>query len=967
MVTSRIARSFSAMLLAGAVLGFPRTVCAGDVYASVSTSIYNGGREVTVTVTGSGGCTSETVYGAFDRTPDGGNLWGPFNAYPFPITCWAKGSHTVNVVVWGGTRQGDGSCTPDSATASTSFVVTRNGSIFGVAYDRLGQDPSTTMAGLGIIWSLYGCGGNGLGFLYAPTDKSPARGDSGWDWWGTGDTQSGVLAPYVYGVGDADFVEASVWGCSEMQNKTMLPIPQKDNQCTPECSTCCAKQIKVTNGNMRAPEHDPLPGGGLQRTYDSTRSGESRWFGNGWSSAFDAYFRDYPDVDATHLQIVGTVGADRYLFRDFVQVFPPGPKPATLTYDTTAGLYAFREYGADTVTYFHGSDGTIAKTRSLSTGRETLYTFAGGAPTRVADSWGNWAWSITSAGGRIGSIAIDGTPIVWNYTYDGGGNLGGVDVNGNPWRTNTYSGNFLTQIADATGNLVESHTYNGTNAVSSTGAGSDDIQNMTYAPQTGRTYTVNGLALREDVTQVFWKSGATTTYSSRYVGGRRVLVQIDGGCVSCGAKNVTYGFDDQANPVREQDGRGYIVVTAWDGAHRVISKSGPYKPSGCDPETDAGHCRLDTDSLVVAALVGTPATKTTAYTWGDANWSDRPSSIATDSVLVPGQTSSETLVYDATTGTVTSHTTAGYSGSPASARQRTTTTALYNGSEAAAFDPGSVFSPGWLSLPQPSGLRKSVDGPRTDLSDVTSWVYYPLDSSVPSLLRGHLAATRNAAGHVTQFASYDVFGNPTRVVDPNGVATESTYDSLGRLLTSTVKGVAGCDTAADPLCATDLTSTRTYTPAAGPLASEQRPNGGVTVYTYDSRGRTATVSRGPSAGSMLERITYAYDPASGNKSSEVTAAFENGSWVTRRSETYTYNADALLSSVVHPDISTIAYTYGADGILASVKDENHTSPNTSYAYDPTGRLASVVQTLSTAAGGQITTRYAYDVQGHLSR
>src|SRR6202171_6429893 len=305
-------------------------------------------------------------------------------------------------------------------------------------------------------------------------------------------------------------------------------------------------------------------------------------------------------------------------------------------------------------------------------------------------------------------------------------------------------------------------------------------------------------------------------------------------------------------------------------------------------------------------------------------------------------------------------------GTPPAAQDSATLTALYNGTEGAAFDPGSVFSSGWAALPQPVGLRKSVNGPRSDVADVTTMVYYPMNASVPAVLRGHLAAVRDAAGHVTRFSSYDVFGNATRVVDPNGVATESTYDNLGRNLTSTLKGVSGCNTSVDPLCATDLTSSRTYTPVTGPLTLSQRPGGGVTVWTYDDRGRLATQSRGASASALTERLSYTYDPLSGKKNSDQSLGFASGAWTIKRSETYTYNALGLLATVNHPDGSSAGYTYGPDGSIATARDENHTTPNTTYGYDPAGRLMSGTQTLAPASGGQIVTHYGYDIQGNLT-
>ncbi len=245
-------------------------------------------------------------------------------------------------------------------------------------------------------------------------------------------------------------------------------------------------------------------------------------------------------------------------------------------------------------------------------------------------------------------------------------------------------------------------------------------------------------------------------------------------------------------------------------------------------------------------------------------------------------------------------------------------------------------------------------------------VYYPIDSTVPALLRGRLAATRNAAMQITHYESYDVFGNATRVVDPNGVATEMTYDALGRLLTSTIEAVSGCNTSLDPLCATDLTSTRSYASTTGPLHADQRPSGSASVYTYDARGRVSTISRGPADNDLRERIEMIYDSLTGKKSLEKTLAYVSGSWVEKTRQSYTYDSRARLQTVTHADSTAIHYTYDAADRLATVRDENHSTANTTYAYDPAGRLASVTQTLSGDPSGVITTLYAYDTDGNLT-
>jgi YD repeat-containing protein len=267
--------------------------------------------------------------------------------------------------------------------------------------------------------------------------------------------------------------------------------------------------------------------------------------------------------------------------------------------------------------------------------------------------------------------------------------------------------------------------------------------------------------------------------------------------------------------------------------------------------------------------------------------------------------------------------------------ERTTVTKLYGApadtgdpqsSFAPAFDPGGNFNGAWMLLPQPLLSRRAIDGPRTDVEDVTSFVYYPVHESVPAQSRGKLAATRNALGHITRFEFYDLFGNAARVDDPNEVTTETISDSLGRLRTQAVKGLAFCDTASDPLCVQDLVTTRIYSSEAGPLQTEQRPGGGVTVYGYDSRGRVVTVTRGPSPSDLRERIETTWDAATGKKSLERFLAFEGGAWVEKKREAFAYDTLGELLTETHADGTSVGYTYDQEGRLSGVRDDVNDHP-----------------------------------------
>ncbi|MDP2325456.1 MAG: DUF6531 domain-containing protein [Gammaproteobacteria bacterium] len=83
------------------------------------------------------------------------------------------------------------------------------------------------------------------------------------------------------------------------------------------------------------------------------------------------------------------------------------------------------------------------------------------------------------------------------------------------------------------------------------------------------------------------------------------------------------------------------------------------------------------------------------------------------------------------------------------------------------------------------GQLLSVDGPRTDVSDLTSYTYYADTDSDPGK-RGNLATVTNPAGQVTSITAYDANGRPTTLVDPNGLTTTLAYHLRGWLISRQV-------------------------------------------------------------------------------------------------------------------------------------------------------------------------------------
>ncbi len=740
--------------------------------------------------------------------------------------------------------------------------------------------------------------------------------------------------------------EASVTGCGECKG------PAK----------AVGGPVRLFDGVMTYGETDPLPatlGTEFRRQYASSNVTDGK-FGTGWTSLFDASALPL-GTDGASVRVV-TEDRTAVVFRhistgEWIQKWPMGGVAGTLTGSEQDG-YVFREAGGSVVRTFINH--RLVRLQDLRRNRAVSITYdVSGNPTQIADERGNWSCAVTTSGGHVTAISVTGSPdLVWSYTYSGS-LLTGVSAGaaGSPWRTYEYASGQLSLIRDAAGSIIERHDYDAAGRATSSFDASGDISAIQYPAS-----DANNIA----TTTVQRADGSQATYEQQFSAGEVVTRHADGGCSACGSNDATAAYDGNGNLVRLQNGRGYVTVSVFDiiGRHLIRSTTA-MTPSGCNPETDPAHCRLSSDVLAVASLDFTAASVTTNYVYADRNWPANPTRTDRPSVIQPGGTAIETFTYDAVTGVTLVHTVTGAIDTSGDQEPHVTTTTLYGSNEAAAFDPGGAFQSAWLSLPQPSGQKKLVDGPRTDVADVDTFVYYPLDGTVPGAWRGRIAAARNSAGHVIRFQDYDAFGHATTVIDANGVATRTTFDALGRMLTSTVAGVPGCNTATDPLCAMDLTTTRVYASLAGLLSSEQRPAGNRITYVYDARGRLQTLTRG-TASAALEKIDYTYDPTTGKKASEIVSAFPSNAWVTTKSETYAYTSDGNLRSVTHSDGASIVNSYLPDGTLSSVQDEKHASANTSYSYDGANRIVSVTQTLASAPGGQIVTRYAYDLAGNLT-
>jgi YD repeat-containing protein len=180
---------------------------------------------------------------------------------------------------------------------------------------------------------------------------------------------------------------------------------------------------------------------------------------------------------------------------------------------------------------------------------------------------------------------------------------------------------------------------------------------------------------------------------------------------------------------------------------------------------------------------------------------------------------------------------------PISALCKRTEQATTDGNGGAGFSAGPTGNPRtWSYTYNQYGQILSADGPRTDVADVTSYGYYPLDD--PDLgKRGNLATVTDALGQTTQYLAYDLNGRPLSIVAPDGVVTTLSYDLRGRLTSRSVS---------------DETTSYSYD-GVGQLVGIVMPDGAAISYSYDAAHRLVAI-----ADSAGDRIEYTLDTA-GNR------------------------------------------------------------------------------------------------------
>jgi YD repeat-containing protein len=583
-------------------------------------------------------------------------------------------------------------------------------------------------------------------------------------------------------------------------------------------------------------------------------------------------------------------------------------------------------YGSDgrlqSITRRTGQSLSLGYSDGTTTGPNGAFAVdAGGQPTtlpvpvnlllRVTDSWGHALAFDYSAAGRVVAMTDAGGGRHL-YAYDASNNLSSVtrpDGSTRAYRYNEPANMVggaslqfaLTSIVDENGAVFASFKYDATGrAVSTEHAGG--------AERYALTYNADGSSTVTDPLGTSRRLGFQAPDGlSRFTGS-----SVPGGAgYGSGVQN--RALDAKGNTASQTDFNGATTCYAYDPARNLetVRVEGLPSATGCDAVTAAGATLPAGSRKIVTewharwrmpARVSEPGRRTTYVYNGDGGASCAPAG----AVIADGSPAGQPIgVLCTRTLAATADSADGAQGFAAAVTGAPRTAAY-------AYDAhGNVLS---------------ADGPRTDAADVTTYSYYA-DGDPDAGKRGQIATITNALGHVTGITAYNAHGQPTAIVDANGLVTALGYDARQRLRT---RNVGGETTSYDY----DL---------AGQLTKVTLPDGSFLSYTYDAAHRLTGMSD-----VLGNRIAYTLD-AMGNRTQEQVFDPANALAQTR---SRVYDALNRLYQDVGAQSQTTQYGYDDQGNVVSIADPlNRVTAN---AYDSLSRLIRVTD----PASGQ--TQYAYN-------
>lgn len=685
---------------------------------------------------------------------------------------------------------------------------------------------------------------------------------------------------------------------------------------------CAGDPINLGTGNEYRDDEDASLGGlSFHRYYNSHAAVASSHIGAHWRHSFDRsleYLSDGTTSIATVFRPDGLQVA--FSLQNGQWTTDPDVADRLTSQTNTAGAITGWLY-ADAGTRYqeaYDANGNLLSITDTNGQVTTLAYSTASTPTNVAPSAG-LLLTVTDARGRSLNFTYNAQGNVATATQPGGGVLGyAYDTNGNlvtvtypdtktrqyVYNESTLTGgtnlpNALTGDIDESGSRLTSIGYNSLGqATMSTLPGGVDLTQVVYNS--------------DSTTSVTYPTGAQATLSFVVPNGSVHASTVSAPCgAGCGQPNAAATFDSNGYGASTTDFKGNVTAMTHDAnglLDQQVDGSGSTEQRTTNTTWDT-TLRVPLTRTVLDASGHTVAKTAWVY-----NTIGQPlARCETDPAIAAAASYA-----CATTGTV-----------PAGVRRWTYTycTAV-NGTQCPIV-----------------GLLLTVKGPRTDLTQTTTYSYY-LTSSATSCgtpgsachQAGDLYRIKDALGHLTTYTSYDAAGRVTRITDANSVNTDMTYTPRGWLATRIVGGA---------------TTTFGYD-AMGDVTSVKDPSGITTTFTYDAAHRLTDIT--DAQGNVIH---YTLDDA-GNKTSEQTRT-TTGTVV--RSLSRSYNTLGQITAIVDGLSHTVfngGYSDSYDGNGNLVHSADALGFQHQRSFDALNRLNSTIANYNGTDPATKNTQTAFD-------
>lgn len=682
--------------------------------------------------------------------------------------------------------------------------------------------------------------------------------------------------------------------------------------------THCGNPINVAIGNKYQRENDiePVAGLAFYRHYNSHAATADGHIGKQWTHNYDLRLRYLVDsLGAKSVVLVRPDGnrvvfsyvsgqwrADADVYAKIVQhndtsgtingwTYTPRDGREIELYDKLGRLYRIERSDGSFLAFTYNN-------AMPDSGTESDYLL-----TRVQTEGGRSLVLQYDSSLRVTSV-YDAANQEYRYGYDPQGRLVSVTYPDSNQRLYHYNEaaytnganlpNGLTGITHENGLRYATFTYGADGrALSSEHAGGVDKFTAQYGSGTTTTVTT--------------PNGSRQTRSFSTILGVKKAASISEQCADCASRTVAYAYDANGYLDTKTDPRG--AVSDYDyNARGLLTRVAEAKSASGSLRTVETDWHADCAAPI-----------------------DRRTYDAAQALVV-----SQHWTYNARGQEVTRSET-----DPATSQVRTTTSAYC--------EPQQVVD----GVCPRVGLLTSVDGPRTDVVDATSYVYYPADAadcasspSVCSYRKGDLWKVVDASGATNEILRYDAVGRILSSRDPNGVVTDREYTIRGWLSKIAVRGAVPGSEADDRIVMAE------YWPT-GDVKTLTTADGVITNYVYDAAARLTDVLDGDG-----NKIHYTYDLA-GNRIKEDTLAV-NGDL--KRTLSRVFDGLSRLRADKDASQNATAYRYDAGGNQDETTDALGRS--TDQAYDPLNRL---VRTLQDVGGLNVETKFEYDALDRLTK